>query len=156
MTFVDGNHFYSAMRWVLGGVFIFAGGSKLADPGAFSVLIGAYGILPEALVMPVAVLMPAVEVMAGAALMADARGSLAVIAVLLVLFMAILGYGMWMGLDVDCGCFGPEEPEAAAFHGLRSAFFRDAAMLGMVGCICWRRRRRNIRTAPLGTSRAHP
>ena len=41
------------------------------------------------------------------------------------LFMAILGYGISMGLDVDCGCFGPEDPESKAFHGLRAALYRD-------------------------------
>lgn len=149
MPFADGHSLYIAIRWLIGGVFILAGGTKLAAPETFAVLIGAYGILPDALVMPVAILMPAAEVIAGAALLVDIRGSLAVIALLLLLFMAILGYGMWMGLGVDCGCFGPEDPEAAAFHGLRRAFFRDAAMLGVVGYIYWLRRRQGIRPAPL-------
>lgn len=149
MPIIDGHRIYIAMRWVLGGIFIAAGGTKLAEPEIFASLIGAYGILPDALVMPVAVLMPAAEVIAGVGLLGDNRGCLTVITILLLLFIAILGYGMWMGLNVDCGCFGPEDPEAAAFHGLRSAFFRDVAMLGGGGYLYWWRRYRNIRPASL-------
>ena len=42
-------------------------------------------------------------------------------AVLLILFIAVLGYGIWLGLDIDCGCFGPGDPEHDAFSGLRTA-----------------------------------
>jgi rhodanese-related sulfurtransferase len=53
--------------------------------------------------------------------------------------MAILGYGIWMGLDVDCGCFGPEDPESRAYHGLRSALYRDFMMLaGVLYLYAWR------------------
>jgi hypothetical protein len=45
------------------------------------------------------------------------------------LFITILSYGIWLGLDVDCGCFGPEDPEAQAFHGLRLALVRDIIMM---------------------------
>jgi len=104
------------------------------------VLIDAYGIFPEDLLMPVAVILPTLEVLAGVGLLFDIRGSLAVIAGLLVLFIAILGYGIRMGLDVDCGCFGPEEPEAKAFHGLRLALYRDMAILAAVAFLYgWRR-----------------
>lgn len=136
---------YTVARWVLGGIFIFAGGTKLVAPETFAVLIGAYGMLPDILVMPAAILLPAAEVLAGAALLGDVRGSLFAIAFLLLLFMAILGYGLWIGLDVDCGCFGPEDPEAAAFHGLRSALYRDAVMLAAVVYLYWWRRHRRLR-----------
>ena len=106
----------------------------------FAVLIGAYGIVPEGLLMPLAILLPLLEVVAGAGILFAIRGSLATIAGLLVVFMAVLGYGIWMGLDVDCGCFGPEDPEAKAFHGLKGAFSRDLAMLAAAGFIySWRR-----------------
>ncbi len=45
-----------------------------------------------------------------------------------------------MGLDVDCGCFGAEDPEAEAFHGLRTALYRDLVMMaGIVFLYVWRR-----------------
>ncbi|MCG6909416.1 MAG: DoxX family membrane protein [Deltaproteobacteria bacterium] len=131
---------YKLLRWALGALFIYAGGTKLLEPQVFSVLIGAYGILPEVLLAPAAILLPILEVAAGLGILFDIRGSLAAIAGLLMVFMTVLGYGIWMGLDVDCGCFGTEDPEAKAFHGLREALFRDIAMMAGVICIyAWRR-----------------
>jgi rhodanese-related sulfurtransferase len=123
------------MRGALAVIFLHAGAIKLMDPRAFAALIDAYGIVPDALLMPVAVGLPLLEVVAAAGLMADIRGSLAAVAVLLVIFMAVLAYGIRMGLDVDCGCFGPEDIEARAYHGLRVSLFRDAAMLAGVFCL---------------------
>jgi hypothetical protein len=105
-------------------------------------VIEAYGFVPEGLLIPVAIGLPLLEVIAGFGLLFDIRGSLAVITGLLVLFMVVLGYGIWMGLDVDCGCFGPEDPEAEAFHGLRLSLFRDLVMMaGVIFIYGWRRYR---------------
>jgi hypothetical protein len=112
------------------------------EPRIFTVLIEAYGFVPEGLLIPVAIGLPLLEVIAGFGLLFDIRGSLAVITGLLVLFMVVLGYGIWMGLDVDCGCFGPEDPEAEAFHGLRLSLFRDMVMIaGVIFIYGWRRYR---------------
>ncbi|MFZ0134217.1 MAG: MauE/DoxX family redox-associated membrane protein [Desulfobacterales bacterium] len=138
---------YNYTRWILGGMFIYAGSAKLLEPKAFTVLIEAFGIVPESLLMPVAVGLPLLEVVAGLGLLFDIRGSLALMTGLLVLFMVVLGYGIWMGLDVDCGCFGPEDPETEAFHGLRLSLFRDLAMMAGVSFIYGRRRYRAIRPA---------
>ncbi len=133
---------YKLCRWGLGIVFIYAGCVKLLEPGSFAVLIEAYGIVPQVLLMPVAVVLPALEVAGGIGLLCEIEGSLAAITGLLLLFIAILGYGIRMGLDVDCGCFGPDDPEAKAFHGLRSSLYRDLAMLAGVAFIYgWRRYR---------------
>ncbi len=134
------NWTYKLLRWSLGAIFLYAGSIKLLAPKLFAVLIEAYGVVPESLLMPVAFALPALEVIAGIGLLFDIEGSLAVIAGLLVLFITVLGYGIWMGLDVDCGCFGPEDPEAEAFHGLRLSLYRDLIMLaGIAFTYGWRR-----------------
>jgi uncharacterized membrane protein YphA (DoxX/SURF4 family) len=138
---------YKITRWVLSAIFIYAGGTKLLEPEIFAVLIEAYGIVPEGLIMPVAIGLPLLEVTAGIGLLFDIRGSLALIGGLLLLFMVVLGYGIWMGLDVDCGCFGPEDPEAEAFHGLRLSVFRNLVMMAGVFIIYGWRRYRFIRPA---------
>jgi hypothetical protein len=135
---------YQLCRLVLGGIFIYAGCSKLLEPEPFAVLIDAFGIIPEGLLMPVAIGLPALEVAAGFGLLFDVRGSLGTIAGLLALFMVILGYGILMGLDIDCGCFGPEDPEAEAFHGLRAALVRDVIMMMGVIFLYGYRRYRNL------------
>jgi len=134
------NWIYVLCRWVLGTVFIYGGSTKLIEPEIFATLIDAYGILPEIMLLPVAILLPAFEVIAGIGILFDIRGSLTAILGLLILFLLILGYGMAMGLDVDCGCFSPGDPEARAFHGLRQAFYRDLLMvLQVVFAFGWRK-----------------
>ena len=46
---------YKIIRWVLGAIFIYAGGTKLLEPEIFAVLIEAYGIVPKGFIMPVAI-----------------------------------------------------------------------------------------------------
>ena len=126
------SHLYTIIRLALGGVFLFSGAAKIMAPITFATLINAYGILPEDTTLPFAVLLAGFEIIAGMGLIFDIKGSLASVSGLLVMFIAVLGYGIHMGLDIDCGCFGPDEPEAAAFHGLRTALYRDIAMIGGV------------------------
>ena len=47
----------------------------------------------------------------------------------MVVFICVLSYGIWLGLDIDCGCFGSNEPESSAFSGLREALLRDLLLL---------------------------
>lgn len=130
---------YRLVRWTLAVLFIWAGSMKLADPQAFAVIIRDFGLVPEWSVMPIALILPAVEVIAAFGLIFDIRGSLAVITGLMVLFVAILLYGIHLGLDIDCGCFGPEDPEARAYHGLRTALYRDVLMMtGILFLYGWR------------------
>lgn len=140
---------YRIIRFGLGSIFIYAGGMKLFSPEVFAVLIEAYGLVPEIFIMPIAVILPVCEVIAGIGLIFDIRGSLLVIAGLLLLFIAVVYYGIWMGLDVDCGCFGPEDPEAKAFHGLRIVLYRDVVMMFTVFFLYGWRRYRRIQPVPV-------
>ena len=140
---------YGAARWFLGILFIHAGITKLADPTAFARVVDAYGMLPAHLVGPVAVGLPLLEVLAGLGLTLDIRGSLSLISGMVLLFLAVLGYAIALGMDVDCGCFGPEDPEAELFHGLRPAFVRDLGLLALCGFIYLWRRHRGILPRPL-------
>ncbi|MFZ5799432.1 MAG: MauE/DoxX family redox-associated membrane protein [Thermodesulfobacteriota bacterium] len=128
---------YRLVRWTLAGLFIWAGALKLADPPAFAVIIGDFGLVPGWSVMPLAFGLPVLEIAAAIGLIFDVRGSLAVITGLLGIFIAILGYAIWLGLDIDCGCFGPEDPEARAYGGLRTALYRDLAMAAGVLFLYW-------------------
>ena len=123
------NWIYKISCLGLGVFFIFAGGIKVLDPESFAVLIDDYGIVPENFLLPVAVGLSALEVVAGLGLIFDIKGSLVLIAILLLFFIGILSYGIWMGLDIDCGCFGSYNPESKSFHDLRISLYRDLIML---------------------------
>lgn len=134
--------FYSVSCSGFGLLFVYAGITKLLEPRIFVTLIEAYGLVPESLLMPVAVALPVIEVLAGIGLLLNREGGFLAIAMLLILFIVILLYGIWMGLDVDCGCFGPQDPEGQAFHGLWQTLYRDVAMLaGIAWVYGWRRYR---------------
>jgi hypothetical protein len=82
--------------------------------------------------MPAAILLSSLEIIAGAGLILDTHGILGIITGMVILFIAILSYGIHMGLDIDCGCFGPQDPEAKAFHDLRTALYRDFMLMAGV------------------------
>jgi uncharacterized membrane protein YphA (DoxX/SURF4 family) len=125
---ISSRQLYGLVRIGLALLFVYGGGVKLMDPKAFARVIDAYGFVPESLLPVVAVGLPLLEVLAGTALLFDRREGLAVIAVLLVSFVAILGYGVLTDMDVDCGCFSQED--LTTRHGLRLALYRDIFLAG--------------------------
>jgi len=130
---------YRIIRMLLAAIFLWSGVAKLLAPAPFAVIIEAFGLIPESWVMPVTVVLPTLEVIAAVGLLLDIRGSLAIVFGMLVLFMAILLYGIQLGLDIDCGCFGPQDPESEAFHSLRPALYRDFVMMaGVIYLYIWR------------------
>jgi uncharacterized membrane protein YphA (DoxX/SURF4 family) len=130
---------YHLIRVLLCIFFLWSGISKLMVPKEFAVIIDSYGLVPEAWILPMAIILPLLEMVFGLGLLLDIKGSLTGIMGLLILFIAILGYGIWLGLDVDCGCFGPHDPESEAFHSLRPALYRDFAMIaGVIFLYFWR------------------
>jgi uncharacterized membrane protein YphA (DoxX/SURF4 family) len=131
---------YHVLRLALAGVFIYAGLIKLLDPRAFAHTIAQYDLLPDGLLPLAAVGLPALELLAGIGLAFEVRGSLTLMAVLLLIFSVILGYAVWHNLDIDCGCFTAAELDAQ--HGVKTAFGRDLLMIGTTLFLYWRRRSR--------------
>ena len=129
-----------AVRWPLAGIFLYSGIVKLLDPTAFAVVIGGFGLLPKAMIDPTALALPILEMAAGLGLLFSIRGSLAAIAGMLLVFIVVLIYGIHLGLDLDCGCFGPEDPEQA-YKGLKPALVRDVVMMAAVLFLYWSRDR---------------
>lgn len=125
---------YRLVRVILATIFLWSGLAKLIDPASFAVIIEAFGLIPESLTMQIAVGLPVLEILLAIGLLLDISGSLTIITGLLFMFMAILIYGILIGLDVDCGCFGSE-----IFHGLRPTLYRDIMMMmGVVYLYLWR------------------
>ncbi len=139
------TYLYHGCRWGLGLLFCYAGITKLLAPKIFSTVIEAYGLLPDFLVFPTAVILPMLELLGGLALLADVKGSLGLILVMATLFVGILSYGLWLGLDIDCGCFGSEGLEIHAFYSMRAARYKNLAVIGIISFMYWWRRHRRIR-----------
>jgi hypothetical protein len=124
-------------RLGLGILFVYAGAVKLWDVHAFGVVIARYHLVPEFLLLPAAMGLPLLEVMAGLGLVCEVRGSLTLISALLVMFAGVLWFGVLQGLDIDCGCFAPQD--LAEHDGLRQALYRDLALLALAAYLyLWR------------------
>jgi len=117
-------------RFIIGGVFIYSGIAKLMDLQSFANAISQYDLLPQSLLAPVAIGLPSLEFLAGVGLIFNIRGSLSAIFTMLLLFVFVLWYGILRDLNIDCGCFSPEE--IADHNSLKRAFYRDVVMIGAV------------------------
>jgi putative oxidoreductase len=118
---------HPAVLWLLalavGGVFVYASLSKIADPRAFAKIVyhyqvigpnAALGFVPANLV---AVALPWVELIAGALLIAGVwrREAAAVTAVMLLVFVAAVASTLARGIDIqNCGCFALDASGRAA------------------------------------------
>jgi len=98
------------MRVLVGGVFLFAGFSKLLLPHAEVVaLVQQYQVLPGWLVSSTALFLPWIEVASGTALLIGFGTTIAalLIAVQLLNFSALMVVILAAGIVIeDCGCFG--------------------------------------------------
>jgi uncharacterized membrane protein YphA (DoxX/SURF4 family) len=130
---------YRLLRLVIGGVFIYAGALKLADPDAFARAIDGYGLVSWGAAKLLARVLPVVEIVSGAGLVLNLRGALGLVVAQLLVFMGVIAYAIHMGYDVDCGCFGPSEGEGGA-GALTQTMFRDLIMLAACLFMYWQRR----------------
>lgn len=115
-------------RLALAAIFIAAGVAKLRAPWLqFAVSLSSYKLLPDNLLEPIAKTMPWCEVALGVALLSGlfARWFSLIATLLLALFLTVIVRSWAVGLEIDCGCFGPGEAIGPM------VFVRDGAMLAL-------------------------
>ena len=91
---------------ILGLLFVIASMHKIADPPEFAKIVYNYRMFPWPNL--IGVYMPWVELLAGLALIVGLfgrKGGAALIGLLLLVFMAGIGFNLARGNIVDCGCF---------------------------------------------------
>lgn len=95
------------LRFILGGIFLYAGITKIIDPVGFAQSIHNYQILPEVLVNPAAIILPWVEIVTGTALVMRwwIGGASLLLSALMFVFFIALAITVARGLDISCGCF---------------------------------------------------
>lgn len=113
-------------RILCGGFFAASALTKFSDPSGFAQTIAAFGLVLPAFIPPVVWLLILTELLVGIGVLCRIKMAIAAMMALLVLFMAVLAYGMAIGLDINCGCLGQ-----ADLSGLPQALARDVALLGM-------------------------
>ncbi|NTU44700.1 MAG: DoxX family membrane protein [Chlorobiaceae bacterium] len=97
----------TALRLILGALFILSGGEKLLDLNYFALVIAEYQILPSLLIPAAALLLSLCELLCGTMLLLDlfSRFSSSVMLCMMAIFIAAMTYNLMRGLDHDCGCF---------------------------------------------------
>ncbi len=125
----------TAIRIVIGGIFIYAGIMKMRDPAAFAKAIESFRMVPRAFIPALAIIIPPLEVLAGALWIVN-RASVAAATTILglcVLFAIALGAAILRGLPTSCGCFGAAldgSPPKVAL--IRDIFFTAATAYWLV------------------------
>jgi len=110
------NFVWRILGWLVGGVFIFAGLTKIVgfqpfhwlDPMEFARDIDNYKMLPWTISVGLALYLPWLEVICGLALIFRRwySGALAILFALLLVFIGASIVAKTRGIDVSCGCFG--------------------------------------------------
>jgi uncharacterized membrane protein YphA (DoxX/SURF4 family) len=137
----------SANRIMLGLIFIFASWDKVLEPAAFAGVIANYQILPEGLAAPAAIFLPWLELTCGICLVADrwTGGSAVIVTALIVIFTAAIGFNIYRGMDVACGCFTLDQSAPA---DMWLYLLRDVIFLAMgVGTLQYAHARKTVAMA---------
>ncbi|MEW6258939.1 MAG: cation diffusion facilitator family transporter [Thermodesulfobacteriota bacterium] len=104
---------FRLLRIGLGIVWIWASIDKLMHPGGFAEIVYNYRLLPDMAVNAVAIVLPSFEILLGLFLVIGvwvpgaAFGSLFLMSV----FLMAIGYNLYRGLDIHCGCFSTSASE---------------------------------------------
>ncbi|MDQ6764516.1 MAG: DoxX family membrane protein [Verrucomicrobiota bacterium] len=100
--------FWWAIAVVIGGIFIYAGATKIWDPMAFANDISNYRILSWPLGIRLAFYLPWLEILCGLALIFGRlrAGAVAILLALTLVFIAASIVARARGIDLNCGCFG--------------------------------------------------
>lgn len=128
------------LRLLLGGLFLWAGLSKLQSPLQTLAVVYSYQIvLPDAAASLIAAALPWMEILLGTALLAGLWLSVATgwTAALLLLFTAMTAQAWWRGLPTDCGCADLSllHPSLAALTTPGGATLRNVVLLGLTALL---------------------
>ena len=93
-------------RIILGAVFLWASFGKILEPGDFARSISNYHIFPFGIENIVALILPWLELLIGMGLILGIMvdGSVQISAILLIMFILMIGQAMLRGFNIECGC----------------------------------------------------
>ena len=126
--FLENRWFLLVLRIALGGIFLYAGATKIGNPLAFADSIATFKLLPPQLLNVVALSLPPLEILLAIMLITgiQARAASLGIVCLAIVFGIALGQALARGLVVDCGCFGSGQPST---WKTRASFVRAVLLL---------------------------
>jgi putative oxidoreductase len=123
------------LHFFFGGVFVYAGILKVADPMSFLDDVRSFDLLGDPWAAWVAMGLPWLEILAGLAVMSGLlrSGGLLILNGSLLIFLAAIGFSWWRGIDIRCGCFG----HADATSNYYDLILRDVLLLAAGLVLVW-------------------
>ncbi|HRX78518.1 MAG: hypothetical protein H6821_09965 [Planctomycetaceae bacterium] len=94
------------LHWPLSCLFLYSGCVKGFRLPQFAQSVGDFGIVLDGFVEPVAFMVCTVELGLAYVLWQQRAWAMLATAALLLCFLGVLLYGVAIGLDIECGCFG--------------------------------------------------
>ena len=130
----------TAVRLLLAGVFLTAGGLKVIDPASSVAAVRAYQLLPAPLETLVGWGLPFAEIALGLLLAIGVftRALAVVSAVVLGIFVAAVVSASVRGLSIDCGCFGGGGTVSADETNYLQRLVEDVGLLACGLWLSWR------------------
>jgi uncharacterized membrane protein YphA (DoxX/SURF4 family) len=130
-------------RLILGGLFLYAGYTKLRNPFLFEMAVDAYRLLPPKGVIVVARSLPWLEVALGILLLAGWKIQYiaSFTALLLGAFVVAMAVTYHRGIEATCGCFGFGERISPLTLARDSVLVALAVFLAVYS---WRRNRKQV------------
>lgn len=115
------------LHFFFGGVFVYAGLLKVADPMSFLDDIRSFDLLGDPWAAWLAMGLPWLEILAGLAVMSGflRPGGMLILNGSLVVFLIAICLAWWRGIDIRCGCFGHSD----ATSSYRDLILRDVLLL---------------------------
>ena len=128
------------LRILLGGLFIWAGISKLQSPLQTLASVYSYQIsLPDWLATGIALTLPWMEILVGLAVVCGVWMPVAMgwMAAMLAAFTALTSQAWWRGLPIDCGCadLSSLHPALAVLTTTGGATLRNIVLLGLLAVL---------------------
>ena len=120
------------LHWPLGLLFLYSGSVKIFRLPQFAQAVGEFGIVLDGLVKLTAFTVCVLELGLAYALWRQSSWAMLATALLLVGFLGVLLYGVAIGLDIECGCFG-----SSYKFKLRQQLGIDLVLLLWCACSHW-------------------
>lgn len=124
-------------RFLVGGAFLYTSLFSVLNFTNSREIIAAYGLLPDVAVLPLTVTLIFLGIISGVATLIGKQEGLLLSAAILLSFIMISGYGISIGLDIDCGCLAANSPEYIAFSNLRANLVRNIVLLILLTFSYW-------------------
>ncbi len=123
------------LHFFFGGVFVYAGILKVADPMSFLDDVRSFDLIGDPLAAWVAMGLPCLEIFAGLAVMSGffRSGGMLILNASLLIFLAAISISWWRGIDIRCGCFGHSD----ATTNYRDLILRDLLLLAAGIVLVW-------------------